>query len=135
MQTKDHLARFCFKCFDFTLRAKTLSKINFAFKMVRNWFVKENSCEKIFSATFPKRFAKLKWVFKNLVSKVLISKGFSENQVLLQKIYLSNKKCFQNNFETSFVVQTKGKQRLFRKLNRVFKKSLDLKSFKKCVLF
>jgi len=62
---------FVLKAFDFNLGAKSLSKINFAFKNGLQIFIKQNPHEKILSATFPKILAKTKMSFTNLVSKVL----------------------------------------------------------------
>ena len=114
--------------------------------MVCKWFIKQNPCEKILSATFPKILAKTKMSFTNLVSKVLFWKEVSENKVWMRKLYLSNEKWFEIIFKTSFIFKKKGEATLclqnkneFQNLliwNLSKEKCFDLenKSFKK-ILF
>ena len=80
-----------FKKLWFLLWSQISFKINLAFKkMVCNWFIKQNPCKKFCSQLLKTLLlAKPKWVFTNLVSKVLFWKRVSENKVWLQKLYLS----------------------------------------------
>jgi hypothetical protein len=58
------LAQFCFKSFWFQPRSRILFKTNLVFKRVCNWFIKQDSCEKILFITFPKILAKPKLTFQ-----------------------------------------------------------------------
>jgi len=103
--------------------------------MVCKWFIKQNPCEKILSATFPKMLAKTKMSFTNLVSKVLFWKEVSKNKVWMRKLYLSNEKWFEIIFKTSFIFKKKRGSNSLSSKQKWVSKSFDLKSFKRKVFW
>ena len=112
---------FVLKAFDFNLGAKSLSKINFAFKNGLQIFIKQNPHEKILSATFPKILAKTKMSFTNLVSKVLFWKEVAENKVFCESFTFQMRNDLKSFSKLVLFSKKRGKQLFVYKTKMSFK--------------
>jgi len=132
-KTKDLLARFCFKRFDFTSRAKTLSKINFAFKMVCK-LLNKILMKRFLSSTFQKKgeLTKLKWAFqKSSFQSDALKKGFLKPSLIAKALPCKMRSDFKSFLKLVLFDSNKREATLCFENQTKFSKSFYLKPFKK----